>query len=440
MKKMFAVLKREYLQAVRKKMFIIMTFLMPLLMAGLMVVPGLLMARGMGEKKVAVLDATGRLQQAFAQNSDEEDDDAKPARQKDAEKEMSSSVKIDYVNATGRTDLEAMAKPYLDKLISPKKEGRIDGVFLIPADTMTSSDAKMKFYSRSATDFITQQRLGSTANRTIQRFRLQGRGISDPEIENIMKRAKVDAVQYSKSGEQKSSGAANFMIGFVFTALLVLPSFIYGLEIMRGIIQEKSDRVVEVLISSMSPVQLLVGKILGVAAVGLTQISAWLLMAGAGAAFGATTAALAGVNVLQLLRPATFIYFVIFFILAYMTFVCVYAIGGAVCNSEKEAQQMIAPITMTMMLPWFLLVGIITSPDSSMAVGLSLAPVFGPITMFVRTLVSEPPMWHILVSIAVSLATVAVFFWATAKIFRVGILSYGKRPTIPELMRWIRMA
>ncbi len=440
MNKMFAVLKREYIQAVRKKMFIIMTFLLPVLMGGLMIVPGLLMARGMGEKKVAVVDGTGRLQKAFEQNASPDAEESKPSRRRDAEKELSSRIKIEYINAQGRTDLDQVAKPHLDQMLASKKGGRIDGVFVIPANTMTSSDAKMKFYSRSATDFITQERLGSTANRAIQRIRLEGRGISDADIGDIMKRASVDAVQYSRSGEQKSSGAANFIIGFVFTALLVLPSFIYGLEIMRGIIQEKSDRVVEVLISSMSPVQLLVGKILGVAAVGLTQISAWLVMAAAGAAFGATTAALAGINVMQLLRPAIFVYFVIFFILAYMTFVCVYAIGGAVCNSEKEAQQMIAPITMTMMLPWFLLVGIITNPDSSMSVGLSLAPVFGPITMFVRTLVSEPPMWHILVSIAVSLATVAAFFWATAKIFRVGILSYGKRPTIPELMRWIRMA
>jgi len=135
-----------------------------------------------------------------------------------------------------------------------------------------------------------------------------------------------------------------------------------------------------------------------------------------------------------------FVYFAIFFLLAYFTFVCVYAIGGAICNTEKEAQQLIAPISMIMMLPWFLMFAIITSPDSSMSVGFSLAPVFGPITMFVRTLVSEPPVWHILASIAISLATIFVFFWATAKIFRLGILSYGKRPTIPELWRWLKVA
>jgi ABC-2 type transport system permease protein len=215
---------------------------------------------------------------------------------------------------------------------------------------------------------------------------------------------------------------------------------VYGLEIMRGIIQEKTDRVVEVLVSSMSPSQLLIGKIMGVAAVGLTQISVWILMGAIAGGLGAATAAMAGVSISQYLSFGVFAYFLIFFLLAYLTYVCIYAIGGAVCNSDKEAQQLIAPFTMIMMLPWFLMAAIITNPDSSLAVGFSMAPVFGPLTMFVRTLVSEPPVWHIVVSIIVSIATILVFFWATAKIFRIGILSYGKRPTIPEIWRWMKVA
>ncbi len=141
----------------------------------------------------------------------------------------------------------------------------------------------------------------------------------------------------------------------MLTALLLIPSFVYGLEIMRGIIQEKTDRVVEVLVSSMTPSQLLVGKILGVAAVGLTQIGVWLIMAALAGTFAATTASFAGIDILQFLHPSFFVYFVVFFILAYLTYVCAYAIGGAACNSEKEAQQLIMPITMIMMLPWFLM-------------------------------------------------------------------------------------
>jgi ABC-2 type transport system permease protein len=209
---------------------------------------------------------------------------------------------------------------------------------------------------------------------------------------------------------------------------------------MRGIVQEKSERVVEVLISSVTPTQLLSGKILGVAAVGLTQIFVWLTMVGLVGAFGAATASMMDINLTQFIKPMMFVYFFIFFLLAYLTYVCVYAIAGAVCNSEKEAQQFVMPIMMLMMLPWFLMMPIVLNPDAPFAVGFSLSPVFGPVTMFVRTLVTDPPMWHVLLSMVISVATIAALFWVTAKIFRIGILSYGKRPTIPEIMRWIRIA
>ena len=442
---MFAVFKREYLQAVRKKMFIVMTFLMPLLMAAAFILPSLLMVKGMGVKRVVIVDGTGRLAEAYAQPN------TPTAAEKQAEKQaekspvprrrsLPSSLAAEYVNASAAGDVEATAKPYLDRVNEKNKAAAIDGVLVIPRDAIANVDAKLKYYARSSTDFITQERLQAITNDAVQRIRLTGRGIDPSEIENLMSRLTVDAVQLSRAGEQKTGGAANFMVGFLFAALLMIPSFTYGLEIMRGIVQEKSDRVVEVLISSMSPQQLLVGKILGVAAVGLTQIGVWLLMALGIGIYGATAAALSGYNVMQYLSPSLFVYFVVFFVLAYLTYVCVYAIGGAVCNTEKEAQQLTMPIIMIMMLPWFMMAAIITSPDSALSVGLSLAPVFGPLTMFVRTIVSQPPLWHVAVSIAGSIATIAIFFWMTAKIFRVGILSYGKRPTIMELWRWLKVA
>lgn len=437
MKKMFAVLKREYLQAVRKKMFIIMTFLLPLLMAAAFTLPSLLMIKGLGEKKVAVLDATGKLREAFAKPlSGVEKSAGLPRRNRD----LQALLNVEYVDRSGDASLDAAARPYLDRLAMRRKEGQLDGVLLIPGDALTNPDARLKYYSRTAADFIAQEQLSSIANRAVHRFRLAERGIKPEEIDRVMSNLRIDSVQFSKAGELKNAGAANFMIGFLMMALLIIPSFVYGLEIMRGIIQEKTDRVVELLISSMTPFQLLVGKILGVAAVGLTQISVWMVMGAAAGVFGAATAMMAGINVLQFLRPAIFLYFAIFFILGYLTYVCVYAIGGAVCNSEKEAQQLIAPITLTMMLPWFLMPALITNPDSNLAVGFSLAPVFGPMTMFMRTLVADPSIWHVLLSVATSIATIIAFFWVTAKIFRVGILSYGKRPTIPELWRWLKVA
>jgi ABC-2 type transport system permease protein len=441
---MFAVLKREYLQAVRKKAFIIMTILFPLLMVGAMMLPALMVSKGMGKKKVAVLDGTGALRDAFQRPNEQEKVDTatqlrEASRGRRRELELLSQLDIEYVSQAGQT-LESASQPYLERLQTDDKSRRLDGVFLIPANALDAENARMTYYSRSATDVMTQERLGRLTNKVIQRRRLAASGIDAAMVERLTRDVGSEGVQISKSGEQVKGGEANIFLAFVFAALLILPSFIYGNEIMRGIVQEKSERVVEVLVSSMKPRELLTGKILGVAAVGLTQVTVWMLMLAAVGAYGAIYASAAGFNIGALLRPMIFVYFLVFFSLAYLTYVCVYAIAGAICNSEKEAQQFVAPITLVMMIPWFLMMPIIMNPDSRLAVGFSLSPVFAPITMFVRTLVSEPPFWQIAVAIGASIATILVFFYITAKIFRVGILSYGKRPTIPELWRWLRVA
>lgn len=441
MNKMFAVIKREYLQAVRKKMFIFMTLFFPVLMAALFIVPSLVIARGMGGKKVAVIDGTGALRSSFSHKLEPVAPDPKKALSGKSRGELPQSLDVEYIDGHGKSDLNAAARPYFDRLNVDKDSGnRLDSVLIIPANAFEGSDAKMTYYSRSSADLISQERLGSVANLAIQRQRLTAHGFSSADVDTLTRSVPVDSVQLSRSGEQKKGSEANFIVGFIFAALLIIPSFIYGLETMRGIVQEKSERIVEVLISSMSPRELLTGKILGVAAVGLTQVGVWLtIIAAVGTFFGASAMA-AGFDVSQFLRPMVFVFFALFFILGYLTFVCIYAIAGAACNTDKEAQQLVAPIQMVMMLPWFVMFAIITNPDSSFAVALSLAPVYGPITMFVRILVSEPPVWHVLLSIAVSIATIVGFFYVTAKIFRVGILSYGKRPTIPELWRWIKVA
>jgi ABC-2 type transport system permease protein len=444
MNKMFAIFKREYLQAVRKKAFIIMTLLLPFLMIAVMVIPGLLMSRGMGQKRVAVVDGTGQLGAAFSRPEEAAKTDLKAEARKSLSgrrsgPQLPSSITIEYVDRQGQ-NVDAAATTFLDRLTTDTDAEKLEGVFVVPTNAIADQEAPLKYYSRSATDLMTQERLARIANRALQSLRLSANGVEPELVADLLRDLPVEAVQISRTGEQKTGGELNFVVAFVFGALLILPSFVYGQQTMTGIIQEKTDRVVEVLISSVTPMQLLTGKILGVAAVGLTQISVWIGMLALAGAYGATTAAMAGVNLSQFIRPAVFLYFFVFFVLAYLTYVCVYAIAGAICNNEKEANQFVMPLVMLMMLPWFLMMPIVMNPDAPFAVGFSISPVFGPITMFVRALVTEPPLWHLLLSVAVSLVTIAVFFWVTAKIFRVGILSYGKRPTIPELWRWMKAA
>jgi ABC-2 type transport system permease protein len=443
MNKIFAVLKREYLATVRKKMFIIMTVLFPVLMGALFFVPMMLMSKSLGGKRVAVVDGTGRLRQAFSKPLVPEVQDPRKAlsARGGVGSQMPTTVNVDYADASGKGDLKAASQPYLDKLRDDANGHHLyDAVLIVPRDAFTGAQAKLTFYSRAATDIMTQEKLSSVTNGAIHRQRLAARGLVPAQIEEIMRELPIEGIQLSRGGEQKKGGDLSFMVGMLMSVLLLIPSFVYGVEVMRGIIQEKNDRVVEILISSMSSSQLLIGKVAGLAAVGLTQILAWLAFFAAAAGFGGAVAVTAGINVTQFIRPMFFVYFLVFFILGYLTNVCVYAVAGSACNTDKEAQQLIAPIQMVMMLPWFMMIAIITNPEGAMAVGFSLAPVFGPMVMFVRTMVSDPPLWHVAVSIAVSAVTISLFLYVTAKIFRVGILSYGKRPTLPELWRWLKVA
>jgi len=186
--------------------------------------------------------------------------------------------------------------------------------------------------------------------------------------------------------------------------------------------------------------ELLAGKVLGLAAAGLTQVGVWLFMGAVAAGFAGAASAGAGFRPLDLINPRLMVFFLVFYVLGYLVYACIYAVGGAISNSDKEAQQVAAPLILVIMIPWILAMPMLQSPQSALAVTLSLVPIFTPITMFLRIVVSEPPAWQIALSILLSVITIYVLFWITAKIFRVGILSYGKRPTIPELVKWLKLA
>lgn len=444
MRKAWVVFKREFLQTARKKSFWILTILLPFGMGALLVVPGLIVSRSFETKRVAVLDGTGRLAPAFAAKalraSFEQSAQEARAIVRTKREPLPTLIDPEYVAVKG--DVREAAKPYLERMAQTRREAgvRLDAVVAIPADVFENPEARLTYYSRSATDLIGQREVGRVVGQAVSRQRLLDRGIDPALIDQVLRRVDVDAVQVSASGTQKKGSSANFFIGFFFAIFLLLPAIIYGVEIMRGIAQEKTDRVVEILISSMSPLQLLGGKVVGLAAAGLAQIFIWMTMAAVVLAGFGGMAAAAGVDLSGFFRPAIVPMFLIFFLLGFFLYVSVYAIGGAIANSEKEAQQAVMPVMFLLMLPWFLMAPIVLNPDGRLATILSLIPIFTPMTMFVRVLLSDPPAWQVALSILLSGATVCGMFWVAAKIFRVGILSYGKRPTIPELWRWIKVA
>ncbi|MBP7675345.1 MAG: ABC transporter permease [Thermoanaerobaculia bacterium] len=441
MRKLWAVLKREYRETVKKPSFLIMTVLAPFLLGALMLVPALLASRGMGERRVAVLDGTGRLRAAVEGLAGEAPAERSAFARGRGTNVPTGRIVPEYVDLF-TVDPKNAVGPYLERLSLERtpKERRLDGVLLVPADAFERPLTHLTYFSRSAADLLAQDRLGRAVNRALQRERLAARGLPPAELELILAPLPVETVQVTKSGQERRGGEGSFVLAMLFLALLFIPSLVYGQEVMRGVIQEKTDRVVELLVSSMTPMELLSGKILGMAAIGLTQMAVWVTMGGVVAAAGLSGARSAGFDLSTVLRPSIAVWFVVFFLLSYLVTVGVYAAGGAIVSSEKEAQQVLTPVMIVFLVPWFLMMPILTNPDSTLSVVLSLVPIYTPMTMFIRLLVSEPPAWQVALSLLLSVATIAGLLKASAKIFRAGLLATGKRPTIPELWRWLKEA
>ena len=246
--------------------------------------------------------------------------------------------------------------------------------------------------------------------------------------------------ELSKEGGSTKKGFMEAYFGtFMFVMVLFMTLLLYGIAMMRGILEEKSSRVMEVLLGSVSPNELMSGKILGIGLVGLTQVMIYALTAGAVRVFLASRSPspeLAGF--LTSFTMGKMAFFLVFFLLGYFMYTALFACVGAVCNSEQEAQNLQSPIQMCLMLPMMATIFFVGQPDSTISVIVSLIPIFTPMVMFMRICVQTPPAWQIALSIVLTLGATWILFRGAAKIFRIGILMYGKRPTIPEILRWAR--
>ncbi len=223
------------------------------------------------------------------------------------------------------------------------------------------------------------------------------------------------------------------MVMLLYTVVLI-----YGLAVMRSVIEEKSTRILEVLLSTVTSKELLAAKIIGVGAVGLTQILVWVTFALVFSVPGLVAAKsfLGEVHI----PLVAIVAFAVFFLLGYLLYSAMYAAIGSMVNTDQEAQQMQFPALIPLVLGVVLMNPVIQHPNSALAFWLSLVPFFAPILMLLRIVIEQPPMWQIGLCIAIILATIYGLLVLASRIYRVGILMYGKRPTLPELRRWLRYA
>ena len=433
MRNVLLIIQREYLVRVRTKAFIIFTILMPLFIGGLIVLPARLAMKGSGTKRVIIVAADSALansiknELAAAHVSDEEEGPSADTR-KAPRAEFDVSVQTPPTE-----DLR-------NQLITRVREGSLDGFAWIDDDAVTTR--KGTYYSRNGGDFVEGSLFSRALRNALSQRELAAHGFSPAQAKILLGPVDVDTVHIDKEGANKSNGLGAFLLPFLLLFAIYMTVLIYGIYVMRSVIEEKSSRVVEVLLGSVTPMQLMAGKIIGVGAVGLTQIGIWFATGSIlGTGGYAVIHQVIGDSMKDAHVPtAAILLFPVFFILGYATYSCLYAAIGAMCNSDEEAQQLQFPVTLPLILCMVFAMSIMRDPNTPLAFLLSMFPLTSPIIMFVRVSVNMPPTWQIALSIAISLVSLYFLVWLTSRIYRVGILMYGKRPTLPEILKWIRYA
>jgi len=416
MDKVLAIIKREYLTRVRSKGFILGTVLSPLLMASFILVP-ILVARSGGREdtRITVLDQTG-------------------------EAEVYTRVAQQFVGEkAGGIELAREAAPPGEDLTARRQElnrritrGEISGYVELPPDVLERG--KFAYHAKNVSDFATNARLERAFEAALFEQRLSRAGLDAARVTALNQGLDMEVI--NERGERERG--QTFILGYVLVLILYVTILVYGLMVMRGVIEEKQSRIVEVLLSSVRPFQLMLGKLVGIGLVGLTQYSIWAAFTLLLSALVALPALAASPLPLPRIPASLIAFFVIYFLLGYFLYATLYTLVGAIVSSDEDGQQAQMPITLLLVVQMVILTLILRNPDGTMATTLSLIPFFSPIIMFMRIAVQPPPWWQIALSLALLLATILGILWLAAKIYRVGVLMYGKRPTLPELARWLK--
>lgn len=413
MTRALAIVRREYIERVRSRVFVVATLLAPLIMLAFTALPSVVMERQRGKPlRVAVLGESGALRARVEEGL--------------GKQRANGSNRFDIrAPGQGRTaDLQTLLRGEILK-------GNLDGYLELPPDALSRSTAE--YHAQSVSNLMDRELMERVVEDALVAERLAGAGIDPHRIGEITRKLDFKTLKISATGEREDRGAS-FFLSFALLMMLYSSIAIWGAALMNGVIEEKSNRVVEVMVSSVSTTELFAGKLLGVGAVGLTQFLVWAASAGL---FGLYASQGLPRGSMPDISAELLLGFVVFFLLGYFLYAALYAAIGASVNTQQEAQSLVFPAVMPLIGSIMLFPAVLNSPDSAFSTVLSLIPLFTPLLMFLRITTLTPPAWQIATSIVLTLLTVIAVNWAAARIYRVGILMYGKRPTLPEILRWI---
>ena len=430
MNKILIIIQREFLKRVRTKGFIMLTITMPFIMAALVFVPLWLSSIENDEQqKVAVIDPTGVYAKALK-----------------ASKSFAFSAQPVITE-----EMRSEDSPY-------------DAVVAISGD-LVKNNGKVTIYSHKEIPGNMLDYIQSKLNETVQKQKLEATGIAglDKIIDDVQRDVNMKTVKWSKEGdEQASSTYVAIIVGGIFTLLIYIFVITYGGMVMQSVIEEKTNRIIELLVSSVKPFQLMMGKIIGVMLVGIAQMALWgvmlsIIMTVASVGFGVSQAQSIAAGqpmpsptmnmsqdtqelltaIVNLPYAEIGLMFIIMFVGGYLLYSSFFAATGASINEQEDANQFVVPITMITLFGLYAAMYSIENTDGPLAFWASLFPLTSPIVMMIR-IPFGVPLWQELLSIALLYASAFLMIWIGGKIYRVGILMYGKKPSIKEIIKWMR--
>ncbi len=417
MHEVWLIARREYLERVRSRAFLMMTILFPL-MIGLLIGGSFFASKlGSGVKKIAIASNNAALARAVAAEMQKGESD-------------SAKMKVpEVVTSASEAQRAELNRRVQDKTLD---------AYLWLEQKPGNAAPEATFISRSAGDLFSLGGIESAVNRGLQREQLIQHGATSAEIEATTHHADIQTMQIREGRLVPSNSLKSFFGAYAMMFLIYFTVVFYGMNVARSVVEEKTSRIFEVLLSTVRPQSLMAGKLLGVGAAGLTQLAIWFVLisavvgTSAGASMGPQGLAAYGIHPQQLFFLAAY------FLLGFFFYSAIAAAVGASVSSEQEIQQfsmvIVAPLTVGMILITY----ITSNPTALPVVLLSLFPPCAPIVMFLRMSSQMPPAWQIALSMVLMLVFIWGAIWVASRIYRVGILMYGKRATLPEILRWMR--
>jgi ABC-2 type transport system permease protein len=427
---MWAVIRREFVARVRTKTFVVATVLGPVLLAGLMIAPALLASKGTSGRHIVVLDlGTEQLGRTV-------------------ETTLQAAFPGDYFIEVHQDDA-ARGEVVLDSLTqsigATPESGRrsIDGIVVL--DPAEVAQDRVAYYGSNVSNMTDMRALRRGLREALVAERLTELGVDLALVQQASRPFSLSTERVTDGQLTGESGESSFALAYVMAFLLYLALLLYGVQVMSAVIEEKSNRINEVLVSSLRPFELLLGKVIGVGSAGLLQLGIWVGTAMVLTTYRAQIASLFGLpaeTILQVpiptVTPDLMAVFLVFFLLGFFLYAGAYAAVGAMCNSLQETQQASMPVTLTVVVGFLMVFNVLGDPAGTMARAFSLVPLFAPLVVPVRYSLDPLPLSELVLSGLVTLTGAVLVVWVAGRIYRVGILAHGKRPRIKEILNWVK--